>query len=101
MAPPKPPPAKPPAKPANPFAKLPIKQRMDALNNVTDQALAKTLVDKFGKSYDEAYKIVRVLRNIEGVAAPGGSIQIGGRSYASGDLLHASHELWKEHGGNA
>ncbi|WP_162293063.1 hypothetical protein [Actinophytocola xinjiangensis] len=85
----------------NPFAKLPIKQRMDALNNVTDQALAKTLVDKFGKSYDEAYKIVRVLRNIEGVAAPGGSIQIGGRSYASGDLLHASHELWKEHGGNA
>lgn len=101
VAPPKPPPAKPPAKPANPFAKLPIKQRMDALNNVTDQALAKTLVDKFGKSYDEAYKIVRVLRNIEGVAAPGGSIQIGGRSYASGDLLHASHELWKEHGGNA
>lgn len=81
------------------MAKLPIKQRMEALSMVADQTLAKSLVNRFGMSNAHAFQVVRVLRNIEGVAAPGGSITIGGKSYSTGDLFHASHELWKEFGG--
>lgn len=89
-------------KPVNPskndMKNVPLKQRMDMLDGVTDQAMVKALTSKLGKSHAEAFQIVRWIRNFENVADAGGSVRGWGRSCPTGNSAHLLHELWKEFG---
>jgi len=48
------------------------------------------------KTPQEAADIARWVKNFEEIAAPGGTVNVGGKVIATGTLLHLAHELWKE-----
>ncbi len=54
------------------------------------------LVNKFGWTPERAEDFARWVKNFEGVAAPGGTIKIGGREVPTGNVMHEVHEIWKE-----
>ncbi len=57
---------------------------------------AKLMGPPHNKTPEEAADISRWIKNFEELAAPGGSVKVGGHVFVVGSLLHLAHELWKE-----
>jgi hypothetical protein len=73
------------------------KDGMEQLGKVGDSKLqAKLTGPPYNKTPQEAADITRWVKNFEELAAPGGTVNIGGKAFATGTLLHLAHELWKE-----
>ncbi|HEX6343717.1 hypothetical protein [Umezawaea sp.] len=108
---PKPPDPKPPTPPVNQPPKWSLQDIKDIANKIKNGR--KDGMEQFGKfgkgkleakltgpphnkTPQEAADIARWVKNFEELAAPGGTVNVGGRVVATGTLLHLAHELWKE-----
>ena len=73
------------------------KDGMEQLGKIGEGKLQSKLTGPpYNKTPQEAADITRWVKNFEELAAPGGTVNIGGRAFATGTLLHLAHELWKE-----